>query len=390
MKSKLIALYESKASENISFEIELAKQYPIIEDIPDDTQNKLVTVVYCGDQSSYAPGIYSPLLDLFPKTMARLGNTNYFYYTLVAPDSIRVSYAFLPNILSNYINIQSDEERTKKFTDMLSALIPDRYNSNKIILKTGEPRITITTSILEMSSAPSKYWSQKKLSVPSGELENRNIDSHILQAQRDYWVYLPPVYDKRHSYPLLIVFDGQLYSDSGIPLPTIVDNLIYEKKILPIIIVFIDSVGFHRRRIDLKCSENFLNFITEELLPEINLKYSVSNDRLNKILMGASLGGLFSLYASLQRPDLFGKVLSQSGTGNTISQLINKDQTYPLKIYLDVGSLEVAEIATTQECRDLLMSAGHEVIYHVFPGAHDLVCWETSIPNALTKLLGRE
>jgi enterochelin esterase family protein len=269
---------------------------------------------------------------------------------------------------------------------MWSALIPDSYNPNKIILKTGKPRVQITTSILEMSFAPSQYWSQKKLTVPNGQLTKFSIDSDILQSQRDYWIYLPTSYDKNVCHPLLIVFDGQFYYESGIPLPTIIDKLIDEKKIPPIIVVFIDSIGFYERMIDLKCSQLFLHFITLELLPEINSKYSISNNRLDKALMGASLGGLFSLYASLKHPDLFGKVLSQSDGDNSISQLIQGDQAYPLKIYLDIGSLENA--STIQKTRDLLLSVGHEVIYEVIPGSHDLICWETAIPNALILLFG--
>jgi enterochelin esterase-like enzyme len=167
---------------------------------------------------------------------------------------------------------------------------------------------------------------------------------------------------------LLIVFDGQFYHESGISLPTIVDNLIDKQKIPPMIVVFIDSISFLERSTDLKCSERFLEFMTSELLPLLNSIYSISTNPMDKILMGASLGGLFSLYASLMRPDLFGKVLSQSDGDNIISELIKKNKVYPRKVYLDIGSLENA--ASIQKTRDLLLSVGHEVCYQVFSGAH--------------------
>jgi enterochelin esterase-like enzyme len=53
-------------------------------------------------------------------------------------------------------------------------------------------------------------------------------------------------------------------------------------------------------------------------------------------------------------------------------------------VYLDIGSLENSAI--TEGVRDLLLAAGHKVLYHVFPGSHDYKCWETSIPNALIQL----
>lgn len=390
IKSKFITLCEKSILTNkldTLIKEELTKQCPIIEDIPEDTHNKLVTFIYCGDQSTYTANLYSPLLGGrgFPHKMTRLGNTNFFYSTLVVPDNIRVSYAFLPNDPTNYDEAYNNEQFIQKFINMWSTLIPDSYNLKKIILKTGKPKVQITNSILEMPFAPSQYWGQKKISVPNGQVTKFSKVSDILQSQRDYWIYLPPSYDKNIHYPLLIVFDGQLYYESGIPLPTIIDNLIYEQKIPPIIVLLIDSIGFYERAIDLRCSEIFLEFITHELLPEISSKYTISNDRLDKILMGASLGGLFSLYTSLKCPDLFGKVLSQSDGDNIISELIQSDQTYPLKIYLDIGSLENGAI--NQGTRDLLLSVGHEVIYHVFPGFHDLICWETAIPNALIQLL---
>ena len=276
----------------------------------------------------------------FPTKMARLSDTSYFYYTLTVPDNIRVSYAYLPNDLNNYDDVKNNEQSLQIFFKMWAALISDPFNSNRITLKTGNQRVQISISILEMPLAPSQYWSQQRSSVPRGQLTKYTVDSTILKSKRDYWIYLPPAYNKTTHYPLLMVFDGQFYYESGISLPTIVDNLIYEQKIPPIIIVLIDSIGFHERSTDLRCSESFLQFATNELLPEINTKYSVSHEPLDTILMGASLGGLFSLYASLVRPDLFGKVLSQSDGDDIIAELIQVSSVYPRKIYLDIGSLE--------------------------------------------------
>lgn len=393
MKSKLIAAIEESETNNIVelINFELSKQSPIIEAIENDAQNELVTFIYCGDCNTHSVNVYSPLIGVFPHKMSRLKNTNYFYYTLVVPNNIRVSYAYLPNDSENYDEITNKEQRMQKFTHMWGKLTPDSFNRRQINLKNAidigydSPRVRITNSILEMPFAPTNYWSQKRQSIQNIVLEKFNIKSKILSSQRDYWVCLPREYDKNKKYPLLIVFDGQLYCDSGISLTTIIDNLVYENKIPPIITVFIDSIGFYQRAEDLKCSKLFLEFITHEFFADINLKYSISKNRSDHILMGASLGGLFSLYSSLQHPDLFGKVYSQSGVDKILSPIIHADSGYPLKIYLDVGSLE--NTVPFIEMREMLLSAGHNVLYNVFPGAHDLVCWETAIPNALIYLL---
>lgn len=48
--------------------------------------------------------------------------------------------------------------------------------------------------------------------------------------------------------------------------------------------------------------EAFLGFITKELMPYINKKYANNN---KNILFGASLGGLFGIYALLKEPNSF-------------------------------------------------------------------------------------
>jgi enterochelin esterase-like enzyme len=363
--------------------IEKLKKYsPVVEDMPNDANNKLVTFFYHGINLE-SVSIYSPLVGIFPKIMARLNNSDYFYYSLTVPANIRVTYAFTVNDQANYDDIQTKEQINATFIKMWAELIPDPNNPEQIILKTGDPRVVISISILEMPFAPTREWSNKNNSAPNGNLVKSEIDSSLLKSKRNYWTYLPASYSENIIYPVLIVFDGQFYCESGTSLPTILDNLIYANKIPPVIAVFIDSIGFDKRQKDLR-GDTFLDFLINEFLPEIGSKYSISHRYQDRILMGASLGGFFSLYASLKRPDLFGKVLSQSDGDSIILSLINKTQT-PLKLYLDIGSIENPE--GIKRISELLSSAGHEVIFRTIPGAHDIVSWETAIPGALIELL---
>src|SRR5579864_4627374 len=114
MKSKFIEHCENVTKYKINEFIseELANQSPIIEEIPNDAHNKLVTFIYCGDQHTHGVNLYSPLLGGrgFPTKMLRLSDTSYFYYTLTVPDNIRVSYAYLPNDLNNYDDVNNNEQ----------------------------------------------------------------------------------------------------------------------------------------------------------------------------------------------------------------------------------------------------------------------------------------
>ena len=53
-------------------------------------------------------------------------------------------------------------------------------------------------------------------------------------------------------------------------------------------------------------SDAYLRFIVEELKPFIDITYRTCSDRTHTFVMGSSMGGLISLYAISEYPDLFG------------------------------------------------------------------------------------
>ncbi len=53
-------------------------------------------------------------------------------------------------------------------------------------------------------------------------------------------------------------------------------------------------------------SNNYLKFIVTELKPVIDQKYATLSDRKNTFIAGSSMGGLISMYAICEYPDVFG------------------------------------------------------------------------------------
>jgi predicted alpha/beta superfamily hydrolase len=53
-------------------------------------------------------------------------------------------------------------------------------------------------------------------------------------------------------------------------------------------------------------SDNYLKFIVEELKPYIDKKYSVNIDKEHTFIAGSSMGGLISMYAICEYPEIFG------------------------------------------------------------------------------------
>jgi predicted alpha/beta superfamily hydrolase len=53
-------------------------------------------------------------------------------------------------------------------------------------------------------------------------------------------------------------------------------------------------------------SDNYLKFIVEELKPFIDITYSTYQNKENTFIAGSSMGGLISIYAVCEYPDIFG------------------------------------------------------------------------------------
>ena len=85
--------------------------------------------------------------------------------------------------------------------------------------------------------------SQKRNDVTPGKLTGEySITSTHLGYAVNYWVYIPLGYDNRRQLPVLYALDGNDFVDERMgAMPTILDNLIAEKRIEPIIAVFIDA-----------------------------------------------------------------------------------------------------------------------------------------------------
>lgn len=143
--------------------------------------------------------------------------------------------------------------------------------------------------------------------------ERFNISSKILKEDRSYLVWKPNDYDPGKAYPVLYLLDGldHLNYVAGA-----VDYFQSNNRIPPMLVVAIENtdrnrdIGFKSFEPGSSGAENFLAFLENELIPEINSSYSTQKYRL---LVGHSAGGMFTLYALLNDPTLFNAYISVSG-----------------------------------------------------------------------------
>lgn len=78
----------------------------------------------------------------------------------------------------------------------------------------------------------------------------------------------------------------------------------------------------------------YVRFLAEELLPEVERQFPVLPGAENRVVMGSSMGGLISLYAALERPEVFGRVGAVSTHWPMVTgELL--EQTAPENPYFD-------------------------------------------------------
>ena len=223
------------------------------------------------------------------------------------------------------------------------------------------------------------------------------MHSAILGGERQMWIYLPA----RHTASdvpctLLLLLDGFIYTHV-IPTPTILDNLIAAGRIPPTIAVMVNNPSMEARIRELSCHAPFVDFLAEELLPWVRQAYPVTTDLRRTIVGGSSLGGLSAVFAALRRPDLFGNVLSQSGSfwwkpsdEAEAGWLAREYAAAPLaarRFYLDVGCLESrGQRLANESMRDLLQARGATVHYREFGGGHTFLCWQGTLADGIVSL----
>jgi enterochelin esterase family protein len=248
-----------------------------------------------------------------------------------------------------------------------------------------------------LPAAAPQSWLAVRAGVPAGQITHQRFRSARLDNERDVWLYTPPgVAPDGGRAPLLVVFDGLQYVD-WMAAPTTLDNLTAAGRLPPVVAVFVGlAAPWNVSRLqELGGSPAFVDFLTDELLPWARGGWTFTDDPARTVVAGSSLGGLAASHAALRRPDVFGLVLSQSGSyGLGLAADYVEAGRLPLRFYLDAGQLETMPFGTmapllhaNRHFRDVLRAKGYEVAYREFPGGHDYLWWRETIADALITLL---
>ena len=147
-------------------------------------------------------------------------------------------------------------------------------------------------------------------------------------------------------------------------------------------------------------ADSYLRFLVDEVKPWVDVAYRTLPDRAHTAVMGSSMGGLISLYALEQYPDVFGAAGCLSthwpAGEDALVDLLAADLPAPgaHKLYFDYGTagLDAQYEPFQQRMDDHLAAAGYtrnqDWLTLKFPGAeHNEAAWRARVNIPLTFLL---
>jgi enterochelin esterase family protein len=309
-------------------------------------------------------------------SMTRLGQSGFFYHTLELPEPARLEYKLIVDG-----EWQNDPCCPNQIDNGLGS-----SNSYFVVGEFHEP--------------PELQWVSE---IPHGRVEQFEFRSSRLGNTRQVYVYLPAAYDSDRDarFASFYVHDGGEYLERA-KMATVLDNLIAEAQIPPLIAVMVDPVN---RMEEYWANDGYTEFLCGELLPDIEERYRVTPDRKARGVMGASLGGLISVYAALSRPDVFSLVAGQSSAlqmeerkltsmveSTTRDRLSGKSRRQPgkavplFRFYLDVGKYEPGFIPAHGKFVALLKKKRWPTLYQELPGGHNWTSWRAHLKDLLVFL----
>jgi enterochelin esterase-like enzyme len=377
--TKKLASHERGAEEAFWRQV-AADGTPIIEDAH-EPGHLLVSFVWRGSATTKRVQLIGPVDPPQPEAdLERIPGSNTFATTLSLPDTGRFIYSFM-----------IDGDKNARFS-------PDRVRIDPFNKRAYDP----ISSTLELPHAPAQPSLVAHAGVATGTVWRHTLPAATTQEPaRQILVYTPPGYSATGpAYPLLVAFDAEA-ATAALLLPMVLDELIAAKRIPPVVALLIGNVN---RSKDLMPNPSFADFVALDLVRWVRTHYHATSDPRRTVLSGISLGGLASAYGAFRHPEVFGNVLSQSGSfwwGPKEEEPEATSRDYataprlPIRFWMEVGSFELGgpraettQLAGNRHLRDVLRARGYDVAYREFAGNHTYLCWRGTIADGLTALFG--
>lgn len=360
--------------------------------------------------------------------LARLPGTDIWQRSVVVPDTLRLGYQFAPDVPRLLPDPDPQQDRIRQRRAVRAVNQADPYNPGPVL---G------TDSVVALAAAPAQLGVSRD-ARPQGRMQLQLLDSRLLGNRRRVWIYQTPAApvavhadtprntpaagdgtgapSTRHKAqtsrpaaadrarkPLqLYLFDGADYI-ARVNGPAILDAVAHRLQ-RPITAIFIDNPSREARSSELPPNPRLADMMATELQPLVQRLTGLPRDPAHTIVGGSSYGGLASAWVALRHPEVFGNVLSMSGSfwwtadeGALVDGLPAWLARHPrpgLRWFISAGIYETGRhgkrniFETSHELHDILRRQTQTVFFREYAGGHDYAVWQGAIGDGLLALFG--
>lgn len=241
--------------------------------------------------------------------------------------------------------------------------------------------------------------------VPQGALSIKYYYSNLTKSWRRLFVYTPPGYDSNTNqrYPVVYIQHGGGEDERGWAeqgrTDIILNNLIAEKKVKPMIVVISNgnvSTGRGGGGYSAAGMAGIKEEMTANIVPFIDKTYRTLPNAKNRALCGLSMGGGQAFYVGLGSLDVFsavgvfssgifggisGGAASSFDAEKEIPGLLSQSSSFNSKLqlfYVSVGEQD-PRVEHTKIAVKTFQDEGLKVVFNSFPGAHEWQVWRKSL-----------
>lgn len=254
-------------------------------------------------------------------------------------------------------------------------------------------------------SDPPEGFNIPRKNVPHGKLTTVRYDSKTLGKTREMDVYTPPGYVTGKKYPVLYLLHGMNENcrqwTGWCQATHIIDNLIADGKIKPMIMVFPNCDAKLTITDTAKTARSgredgfagygilFENDLLKDIIPFIDAHYSTRADREHRAIAGLSMGGGQSLNIGMYNLETFAYIGGFSSAPNTnkFGGMNNDTEFIPdlkaaqekLKLLWIACGNKDGLIRVSQGVHQYLKEKGVSHVWHVDSNAHDNKEWDNNL-----------
>jgi len=221
--------------------------------------------------------------------------------------------------------------------------------------------------------------------IEHGEIQQHSLHSVVMNRTYVVNVYLPAGYDPvGRTYQSVYFQDGGDYLNLASSI-NILDNLISENKINPVVAVFITPTNRNDEYAEGNRFKYAEAFVTE-LVPMVDSIYATSGESQDRLVMGDSFGGNISAIISWHYPEVFANCGLHSGAfwpnNYEIYNTIVDGEKKNIKYYAVWGTYE-GLFQNMRSFTNQLLNKGYEIGWSEYPEGHSWGLWRATTDEIL-------